>query len=284
MEASSVITCVIGIGNLSKAIKNSIAKKTEVLILSSRSLEDRQRLKENLKNKRINLILNNFQKSNQLSKANLSEITYNSIQLTSILLDLVGKYKSSINKIIYTSSSSVYGNRTDTCKENSLLSPCSIHGSLKLTCETLVTNFCMQKGIDFTIARVFNVYGGDDDFSIIFKLLNSIKQTSVFNLCNQGQSVRDFIHVDDCAYIYHELLKVKRCHVINIGTGIGTSIKSLIDQENKNHQIKINNIYNEKEIPYSVADISKLQEIVKTPKFKKIQHFIECELNESQNN
>ena len=71
-----------------------------------------------------------------------------------------------IKKILYTSSSSVYGsinNKVKILDQNNRY----IYSSTKLSCEMLLKNFSNKSKIDLDICRVFNLYGQDDNFSVI---------------------------------------------------------------------------------------------------------------------
>ena len=41
------------------------------------------------------------------------------------------------------------------------------------------------------------MYGGNDEFSIISKIINVYKDNSILNLVNNGEGIRDFIHIND---------------------------------------------------------------------------------------
>ena len=73
----------------------------------------------------------------------------------------------------------------------------------------MVKNFCKKRNIEFVIARVFNMYGGQDEFSIISKMLKFIKEKKKIFLANNGRSIRDFIHIDDVCKIYKKLITIK---------------------------------------------------------------------------
>ena len=84
---------------------------------------------------------------------------------------------------MYTSSSSVYGSiggKIDFSDKNNRL----IYSSLKIAAENLFKNFCTKNKINFDICRVFNIYGPNDNFSIVSKLVelkNSNKKIQIFN-------------------------------------------------------------------------------------------------------
>lgn len=74
----------------------------------------------------INIIFNNFQ-----AAINLESYISNSIVVTSRILDFIKNNRIKVNKIIYTSSSSVYGNND--------LKPMNLH--LKLLMKSLLKIF-----------------------------------------------------------------------------------------------------------------------------------------------
>ena len=110
-------------------------------------------------------------------------------------MDLISYFN--ISKIIYSSSSSVY----NSIGNDNHLGNRDLYSSSKLACENMIKNF-VKKKVDFTIARIFNMYGGHDQFSIISKIQNAIKYKKKIFLNNKGESVRDFIHINDVCKIY----------------------------------------------------------------------------------
>jgi len=151
--------------------------------------------------------------------------------------------------------------------------------SLKIANEELIKKFCMEHNIDYTIARVFNMYGGDDKFSIISKIIKAHKKDETLTIVNHGNAIRDFIHIDDVVDIYFKLLDKKDIPYLNIGTGIGNSIKNILDfLNNHNVQINTNNIKRE-ELKISTADIKLLDKNIEKTSFKNIEDYLKKEFN-----
>ena len=70
---------------------------------------------------------------------------------------------------------------------------------------------------NYYILRLFNVYGDPrDKFSFIEKVIRLKKTNKKINLINNGNSIRDFIHVKDIAQIYKLLIekKLKKVYMI----------------------------------------------------------------------
>ena len=87
------------------------------------------------------------------------------------------------------------------------LMPLSLYSSLKITSEKLIEGFCSEMNIDYIIARVFNMYGGNDNFSVISKIINASLLKKTLHLVNNGTSVRDYIHINDVVNCYKLMLK-----------------------------------------------------------------------------
>ena len=143
----------------------------------------------------------------------------------------------------------------------------------------MIKNFCTEKKIDYTISRLFNMYGGNDKFSIISKIFLAIRFNKELMIVNNGNSIRDFIHIDDVVNIYIKLLDIKNIRILNIGTGVGRSIKSIIKYFKKyNITIATKNI-SKKELKESTANIKILKKTLNKKRFIQIEDFIKDELN-----
>ena len=223
---------------------------------------------------KVNFILNQFHPSNKLFNIDSPEdYIKNAITSTAIVLEYIKINQVNINKLIYTSSSSVYGDNK-LCTEGDPETPINIHSSLKLANEKLVENFCKDNMIDFTIARIFNMYGGNDNFSIISKIIHAAKVKSAIKLINNGNSVRDYIHIDDVVLAYMKILQKKNIPLINIASSEGQSVKALLKYlASKDISIKHQNI-NKSEIHYSVGNNSKLIEIIGNQNFIQVKDFL----------
>ncbi len=221
-------------------------------------------------------IFNNFQKATSLNDISMPyEYICNSITSTAIVLEKIKK--TTIKKIIYSSSASVYGNNIY-CKENDDLQVLSLHSSLKIANEKLIEKFCDSFGIDYTITRVFNMFGGNDNFSVISKIINCAKNGNEFTLVNNGNSIRDFIHVDDVSNVYESLIKTIGVKKLNIASGNGISIAQIVDFL-KSHgvDIKTNVIFKE-ELKISTGCVELLSSVVDTKKFKSVYEFLKNEI------
>lgn len=269
-----MLTLIIGKeSNLSKHLYQSLENS---IVISSRELSENINLLDEYRNNKFNIIFNNFQTANLLG-----DLTYcynyieQSIGITAKVLQYIKNWK--INKVLYASSSSVYGDN-HYCNENDKISPINLHGSLKASNEYLISRYCIDNSIDFTIMRIFNMYGGDDSFSIISKIIKSYKNNKELSIINNGKGIRDFIHIDDVVHIITLLLTKKNINIINLGTGMEHSIYNIISiLKLHGFEIKVNNSYRENEIKISIADSKRLS-LIFDQEFIKVEDYILKEL------
>jgi len=134
-------------------------------------------------------------------------------------------------KVVYASSSSVYGNtRSIPITEDFERKPINPYGTTKLDDEKLAKKY-HDLGVSIIGLRYFNVYGigqTNDYAGVITKFYDDIQADKFPILFGDGSQTRDFISVDDVAKA--NLLSMQSntdfAH-LNIGTGITTSIKEL---------------------------------------------------------
>ena len=269
----------IVIGKHSNLSNHLIGKLNNSTVVSSRDIMSDVNVLSKYKDQEINLIFNNFQPAIKLNEmVNAEAYTMNCIGVTSKILNycLTGNIK--MNKIIYTSTAAVYGDNKCSV-ETDELKPSSLYASLKVSNEKLIEKFCVDNKIDYTIVRLFNMYGGNDEFSIISKILLAIRKNKELTIINNGNSIRDFIHVQDVADIYVKLIDIKNVRVLNIGTGIGKSVKNIIKSLKKyNANISTKNIFLN-EIKTSTANIEILSKLLNKKSFIQIEDYIKQELS-----
>jgi nucleoside-diphosphate-sugar epimerase len=134
-------------------------------------------------------------------------------------------------KVVYASSSSIYGNTTTIpIQENFEKIPINPYGITKLDDEKLAKKF-HNLGLSVVGLRYFNVYGigqTNDYAGVITKFIDQINLNKSPIIFGDGLHTRDFISVEDIAKA--NLLSMESntdFSFLNIGTGISTSIKEL---------------------------------------------------------
>ena len=267
---------------LTKNLKKNIK---DLEIFSARQKADIPKIiKEIEKFKKFNLIFNNFYPSNKLNSINdnLYKNFYDqSLNFNWEFLNLINKKK--INKIIYTSSSSVYNSISSNPNHIDGLNR-KLYSSVKLSSETLLHNFCSKNNINYIITRLFNIYGDSDiKFSFIDKLIESYNKKITLKVHNDGNDIRDFIHIDDVVNIYLHIIKnVKKNMIVDVGTGQGIKIIDIIyllQPDLKFKKIKLQT----KETENSIASLNTIKEIYKNFKPTQLEEYLKKKLNYKTN-
>jgi UDP-glucose 4-epimerase len=174
------------------------------------------------------VILNSFQPATRLRDVD-DPIGYvdRAIGATARALDACVR-SGGVERLIYTSSASVYGDNIE-CRESDAPRGSGLHSGLKVANEALVRQVCAGHGIDATVVRLFNMYGGNDRFSIISKVIAAARDGHALTLVNEGNAIRDFIHIDDVVSSYLALLETRDVPIVNVASGRGVSIRNLVD-------------------------------------------------------
>lgn len=105
----------------------------------------------------------------------------------------------SVRKLIFTSSSEVYGeNGVSPFSETSPLRPKSVYAVSKLAGEEYVKAYAIHYGLDYSILRPFNVYGpGQTEEFVIPRFVRAAIEGRPPLVYGTGQQVRAFCSVDD---------------------------------------------------------------------------------------
>jgi len=133
------------------------------------------------------------------------EAKLNIFDSTVILLDVLRSVNFSFDRIVYASSSMVYGNflRNDNnsiipAKESQMCNPICIYGAMKLSSEYVVKVYNHRFGIPFTIIRPSAVYGPTDCNCRVTEIfiMNALTGKEL-KMDNGGQHQLDFTFVED---------------------------------------------------------------------------------------
>jgi UDP-glucose 4-epimerase len=150
------------------------------------------------------------------------------------ILELSRKYN--IKKVMYSSTSSVYGltNHLPT-SENTLIDCLNPYAHSKYTGEELFRQYWKEYNVDSVIFRYFNVFGERSPIKgqyapVVGIFLNQLKNNTDLTIVGDGLKKRDFIYVGDIvsanidAMNYNGNLESK---TINIGSGGNITIKEI---------------------------------------------------------
>lgn len=136
--------------------------------------------------------------------------------------------------VFVSSGGTVYGNLvTLPVTETQPLYPLSYHGAGKVAIEALVEAFSFQSGWPLTVLRPSNVYGPGQprrpEFGVISAMLAQAQSGNTMTIWGDGSAVRDFLFIDDLVSACRMALEQRATGIFNVGSGQGTSIRSLAE-------------------------------------------------------
>lgn len=273
---------VFGIDNLNsyysvklKKDRLNILKKNKNFTFSKIDISEMNSLKKFFLSKKIDIIFNfAAQAGVRYSLINPESYINSNIKGFLNILELAKIKKT---KLIYASSSSIYGDQKKfpiSEKSNGIQK--NLYASTKALNEKLAN--CYFKNFDIPVMglRFFTVYGewGRPDM-LYLKYLDAIKKGKVIDLYNSGKHTRDFTYIRDVIEILHKILLIKnkkyfQNNIFNICSGRPTNLLSFIKCIEKNYgkKCRIKKVAKQKiEILKTHGSNTKIKKLVRKKKF-----------------
>jgi nucleoside-diphosphate-sugar epimerase len=159
---------------------------------------------------------------------NFSIYVINNIEVTQHILEACKEVK--IKKLVYASSSSIYGNCSLPMSEEQIPHPISPYGVTKLSGENLCYLYAEQYDIPIVSLRYFSIYGTRQrPDMLIHRLLKSLIDDSVVTIFGDGEQTRDYTFIGDA--VEANLLALHAAmpfNIFNVGSDSRVSVNSLI--------------------------------------------------------
>jgi UDP-glucose 4-epimerase len=135
--------------------------------------------------------------------------------------------KAGVRRVVFASSSSVYGQNEELPKTERLVCrPASPYAITKLTGEHYCRVFHELYGIETIALRYFNIFGPRQDpnsqySGVIAKFAECAKAGDPYTVCGDGLQSRDFTYVDNVVQANMLALEAEHCcgEVVNIACG-----------------------------------------------------------------
>ena len=136
----------------------------------------------------------------------------------------------SLGKLVYSSSSSVYGDAESYPTPESLRpQPVSPYGVTKLAAEHLCETYRKSFGVPVVSLRLFSVYGPRQRPDMAFsRLVRAALSGEPFEVYGDGRQTRDFTYVADVVLAMRAAANSPWCGVANIGGGSRTSLNEAL--------------------------------------------------------
>lgn len=146
-----------------------------------------------------------------------------------------------VEKIVYASSASVFGNPKYIPVDEKHIKECSLlYGATKIADEHIATSYSDEEGLKFVGLRYFNVYGprqstGNIYTQIVPKWINALYMNKPVTVYAGGNQTMDMIYGSDVGLINYKIMKTDIYRgkddfdgFINIGSGLETTVNELL--------------------------------------------------------
>jgi len=157
------------------------------------------------------------------------------------LIILKAAVKNNVKRVLYASTSSIYGNNTPPLREDMQVKPPNMYSASKLSNEHCASIFSQDYGLETVGFRFLSVYGPHEEgkgiyANLVSQFLWSIMKNEPPVIYGDGTQERDFTYVKDIVQgivLGIESEKELKGEVFNVGSGKAHSFNELVSTVNK---------------------------------------------------
>lgn len=201
-------------------------------------------------------------------------LTYNDVNVTGMLNLLLASYESKVQRLIYASSSSIYGeiDKKQPQKETSEAKLVSPYAATKIAGEYYCRVFNETYKLQTVSLRYFNVFGPrqslESQYAVVIpKFINCIMNDEQPPIHGDGLQSRDFTHVSNVvgANLLSALKQEAAGEVFNVAIGETYNLLQLVDNINKILGKDVKPKFTpprQGDVRYTWADISKAKKLL----------------------
>jgi UDP-glucose 4-epimerase len=138
----------------------------------------------------------------------------------------------SINKIVFSSSGTIYGETPviPLAEDYGPVLPISLYGAGKVASESLISAFCYTFDMQAWIFRFANIVGERGTHGVIFDFINKLKKKPhELEILGDGTQEKPYLHVGDCVegIIFGLQNSNERVNVFNLGCDSSTDVTTI---------------------------------------------------------
>jgi nucleoside-diphosphate-sugar epimerase len=178
-----------------------------------------------------------------------------------------------VRRVIYASSSSIYGDTPTLPKmENMPPNPMSPYALQKYIGEQYGRLFFQLYGLETVSLRYFNIFGPKQDPTSIYsavipKFINALLRNEAPVIFGDGEQSRDFTFIDNVVHANLLAMSAERLQgeAINIACGKRTSLNQLLDILKATLGSQVSPVYKESrkgDVKHSLADINRGKHVI----------------------
>jgi UDP-glucose 4-epimerase len=141
--------------------------------------------------------------------------------------------KNEVKKILFTSTSTVYGEaeQIPTPENHSPLIPISLYGATKLACEAMISAYCHTFDMQTVIFRLANIIGPRSTHGVIHDFILKLRDNpEELEILGDGNQRKSYLYINDCIdamLIVAKKYPKERVDVYNIGSEDWITVKEI---------------------------------------------------------
>lgn len=182
-----------------------------------------------------------------------------------------------LNKLVFTSTSAVYGNATviPTPENYGPLITISLYAASKLAAEALIYSYS-EFSVQSWVFRLANIIGGRSNHGVIPDFIKKLeKNPEELEVLGNGLQTKSYLYVNDCvdAMLFGTQTAKEKVNIFNIGSPDTIVVKELaklvIERKSKNASIKYTGGTQgwKGDVPKFLLDITRLKNLGWSPKY-----------------
>lgn len=142
--------------------------------------------------------------------------------------------KTGVNKIAFTSTSTIYGEATviPTPENYGPLVPISLYGASKLSCEALISAYCHTFEMQSWIFRFANIVGERGTHGVLLDFIRKLKKNpKELEILGSGKQRKSYLEVKDCvdAMMHCVDHSLDETNIFNIGSSDSIDVTGIAD-------------------------------------------------------
>ena len=200
-------------------------------------------------------------------------ITTNQVNVEGTLNILDAAKDAGVRRVIYASSSSIYGENPALPKQEDMTPlPISPYAVAKLAGEKYCQAFTRSYGLETVALRYFNVFGTGQDpksqyAAVIPLFITAFLDGGQIRINGDGEQSRDFTFIDNVVQANMKAATAQDAsgEVFNVACGDRTSLNQILDNLRKVTEVDVEVIYDQDrpgDVKHSLADITKARNIL----------------------
>jgi UDP-glucose 4-epimerase len=188
--------------------------------------------------------------------------------------------KMKVKRIIFTSSSTVYGEakQVPTPEGYSPLTPISLYGATKLACEALISAYSHTFDMEAVIFRLANIVGSRSTHGVVWDFIDKLRRNpDELEILGDGNQKKSYLYIDDCIeamLVSTEKCSQERVNMYNVGSEDWITVKEIAEIVCEEMRLNPNFRFTggkrgwEGDVPLMLLDVSKLKKLGWRPKYK----------------